>query len=59
MWVYLTHSSWSICFGGILHMLGNGNSLDSFWAVQLLYRLSSFHLCTTRLHSVWSFDKEF
>ncbi len=40
MWVYLTYSSWSICFGGILHMLGNRNSLDSFWAVKLLYRLS-------------------
>jgi hypothetical protein len=39
MWVYLTHSSWSICFGRILHTLGNGNSLDSFWAVKLLYRL--------------------
>jgi hypothetical protein len=59
MWIYLTHSSWSICFGGIPDMLGNGNCSDSLWVVKLLYRLSSFHLRTTRLHSVWSFDKEF
>lgn len=59
MRIYLTHRSWSIRFGGIPDMLGNGNSSDSLWVVKLLYRLSSFHLCTTRLHSVWSFDKEF